>query len=452
MTKTAKISATPIGETVQQCINEIVSEPVLVSRDKAMSFVTSLASAYSLPGAERALENVHATSDDFWNGDEFAQRYRPYNVRDGVLTIPVYGSLINRMGYALGRYATGYQYIEAAYERGMDDENVERIVMHHHSGGGMVAGCFELAEKIASRRGEKPVIAMVQDAAFSASYALASAADEIVVSASGWTGSVGVLIMHVEFSEMLKDWGVKVTFVHEGEFKVDGNAMEPLSDTARASFQRTVSKSYDRFVTTVANNRGMKESAVRNTEARIYDNEDSIDVGFADREAEMETVIENDGSSKGRSTMTKTSFTQADIDAAVTSAVSTAETAAEAAQATAVAEAATAATAAERTRCAAVIGHENFAGREKLASRLLATEMSAEDIAEALGDAAPAAAAPKGKGSGKNHFAEHMNKDGGAGVEDDEDDGDGGDTPEAVSAGLTKAYVKSGGRMRQSQA
>ena len=82
--------------------------------------------------------------------DEFMAWLRPYNVRGGVLTIPVYGVLIHKMSFKFGSWATGYAYIRRAFDRGMADPEVHSIVFDHNSPGGMVAGNFELAEHVLS--------------------------------------------------------------------------------------------------------------------------------------------------------------------------------------------------------------------------------------------------------------------------------------------------------------
>lgn len=188
----------------------------------------------------------------------------------------------------------------------------------------------------------------------------------------------------------------------------------------------------------------MEESAVRNTEARVYDNGDSIGVGFADRQAELEEVIASDGDSKKGVMMTTKTHTQAQVDAAVEEAVAAANVASAASTETAVAAAVEATTTAERARASAVISGDNFEGRAKLAGRLLGTSMSAEEIGEALGDAAPLKAAPSAPAGGGSHFDDAMGD--GAGVTGEDDDAATGLA--ATTKGLTDAFVASGGTVR----
>lgn len=232
------------------------------------------------------------SDDDFWpDEDDWMAYYRPYNVKGGVLTINISGVLLNKFPYAVPGWATGYDYISRAIDRGMADPNVRHIVLAVHSPGGEVAGCFELSDKIEGLRGQKPITAFSWDMAYSAAYALASAADELAVTRSGGTGSVGVVTMHVDYSEAMKKWGVKVTFIYAGKYKVEGNGYEPLAEEAKDRIQARIDRLYGVFVETVARNRGMDQDAVRKTEAMCYDAADSVEIGFADRIGSPEDEI-----------------------------------------------------------------------------------------------------------------------------------------------------------------
>ena len=64
---------------------------------------------------------------DFWHPD-FAW-YRPYNVQNGVLQVPVSGILMNGISGTMSGWFTGYRYIQEAVGRGITDPNVRGIAM-----------------------------------------------------------------------------------------------------------------------------------------------------------------------------------------------------------------------------------------------------------------------------------------------------------------------------------
>lgn len=337
-----------------------MGNPLLIDQSRADLLSATLSHLIADPEANKLMGAM--SRGDFWEGgDDFA--WRPYVVHDGILQIPVQGVLLNRFSYALGRWATGYQYIEKALLRGLDDANVRAIALLVDSPGGEVAGCFELAEKVFAGRGRKPIRAFASDHAYSAAYALASAATDLVVSSSGGTGSVGVVTAHYDVSKAMEDYGVKITFVFAGDHKVDGNPYQPLPDSVRVRMQKRIDKIYSTFVSTVARNRDMDEEAVKDTKALTYDAEDSITVGFADRIGALdeEMVIFKDEVAAAEDE--QMSITQEQMDAAVATAR------AEGVQAGKVEGKAEGVTA-ERTRIKAIIGSEDGKKKPKAALTL----------------------------------------------------------------------------------
>ena len=178
-----------------------------------------------------------------------------------------------------------YGSIRRAFLAAIAADDVAAIALLIDSPGGTVSGCFDLADTIFAARGGKPIHAILSENAFSAAYALASAADHISVPRTGGTGSVGVIGMHADLSKMLDQFGIAMTLLTYGDRKADGNPFEPLSKAARAEWQDTIDASGDLFVATVARNRGLAEEAVRKTEAAVFMGAQGVEVGFADNVA-----------------------------------------------------------------------------------------------------------------------------------------------------------------------
>src|SRR5690606_2132764 len=59
-----------------------------------------------------------------------------------------------------------YEEIRAACDALMDDASVDAVVLRIDSPGGLAAGLFDLTDHIYSRRGEKPIHAVIDDIAF----------------------------------------------------------------------------------------------------------------------------------------------------------------------------------------------------------------------------------------------------------------------------------------------
>lgn len=374
-------------------------------------------------------------ADDFWYDEsDWRAVYRPYIVRDGVLLIPVKGVLLNDFGYALGNWATGYQYIWRAFERGMGDLNVRGIALVCDTPGGMVAGNFELVDKMYAMRGVKPIAGFAHESAYSAGYSIISAADpgSITVSRTGGVGSIGVVTSHVDLSKMMEQDGIAVTFIHAGKHKVDGNPYEALAPEVKARIQKRIDYLYGIFVSTVARNRDMDEQAVRETEALTFGAPEALSNGLADKIGGFDDALADFSASlnpqEGDETMAD--LTQADIDTAVAAATQNQEAALANARAEGAAEGATA----ERTRINAILASD--AGKERPKAALSAALKTGMDLETATTFLAELPAEKAGdtdakNGKGKDRFDAAMDKtdnpdmtDGGQGKERSDEDAD----------------------------
>lgn len=351
--------------------------------------------------------SMQASADDqFWTelGD-WGDDLRPYVVVDGVLQIPIKGVLLNDFPYTFFGMATGYDYIWRAFQRGMGDANVKGIALVIDSPGGMVAGCFDAADKALALKAEvgKPVAAFAAESAYSAAYVWACVGDSITVSRTGGVGSIGVVTMHVDYSAALEKSGVAVTYIHAGKHKVDGNPYQALPEDVKARFQTRIDELYAIFVDHVAACRPLDSAAVRATEALCFTASEAQSNGIADAIGALDDALaafaaDLSPPSEGDDTMSKQDNSAADpaaVDNAAAAvpavAVDTAQIAADAVQA-------------DRERQRAITGSDEAKDRPALAAHIaLNTDLSVEDAKAML-----SASAAETKGDGPTPFAKHM--------------------------------------------
>lgn len=152
------------------------------------------------------------------------------------------------------------------------------------SPGGEVEGLFEacrVMRQMASKAG-KPVVAYVDESAYSAAYAIAAVADAIYLPPSGGVGSIGVIGELVDLSAAYKSEGVRVEVIASGDEKADGNPAVPLSDPVIARAQARVDQLAGLFFDWVAVRRGMRAGEVQALEAACVYAEAAIAAGLAD--------------------------------------------------------------------------------------------------------------------------------------------------------------------------
>lgn len=277
--------------------------PLLVEPSKAMAFLSGLGPR--ILGRRVELADLPVGTGDLGAGalparasllaDPLSDRLRqqgdaPYAVVDGIAVIEITGVLIHRgswIGQSSGQ--TSYEGIAAQIEAAAKDPAVRGLALEIDSFGGEVAGVFDLADRIRAIRASKPVWAFVAEHAFSAGYALASQADRILLPRTGAVGSIGVVVMHADLSGQLDQDGVRVSLIHSGQHKVDGNPYAPLPEAVRADIQREIDVLRFLFADTVAAGRGgrLSQEAALATEAAVYRGTDAVAAGLADEVTDL---------------------------------------------------------------------------------------------------------------------------------------------------------------------
>jgi signal peptide peptidase SppA len=221
-------------------------------------------------------------------------RPRPYRrTPDGIAIITVVGELVNRGAYVgASSGVVSYEGIKFQLMQAAADPRTIAIILDLESPGGEAVGAFEAAAVVRQVASIKPVHAVVNGMAASAGYALASGASRITTMPTGISGSIGVVMLHLDFSKYLEEEGIKPTFIFAGAHKVDGNVYEPLPENVRQRMQGEISSFYDQFIETVAaGRRAMTADQIRGTGALVFKGQDAVDIGLADAVGTFEEVL-----------------------------------------------------------------------------------------------------------------------------------------------------------------
>lgn len=222
--------------------------------------------------------------------------YRPYEVLDGVAIIPAQGSLCQRVG-GLKPYSgmVGYDQIGTLFEMAMADEAVRAVLFDIDSPGGEVAGCFDVARKIAAmsaRNGGKPIIGAANEQACSAGYALLSACDEIYMPETGIVGSIGVWTLLVDMTRALDKDGLEVTMIRAGERKARGGPYEKADKATVAKLLDWVEATRVQFAELVASNRNISADQVLSQEGDWYHGNEAMTQSLIDGIGPFEAIFE----------------------------------------------------------------------------------------------------------------------------------------------------------------
>jgi signal peptide peptidase SppA len=396
---------------------------------------------------------LHNASDSILPPELFSTKKgqradRGYQVIDGVAVLNVSGALVHKTRMeADSSTLLGYNSIAADLQDAMDHPDVHAVLQVWDSPGGEAQGAFEYADRALALRGKKPFYAIADGMAASAGYLGASAADTLAITATGFAGSIGVVMRHVDMSAALMAEGVRVSHIYAGSKKIDGNSFEPLSAAVRADFQAEIDGLYTNFIDAVARARRLDPEAVRATQAATYRGADAIRVGLADRLSTADTLISELSAQRVRTYALGSTerFSTADTGATMS------QTSTPGGQAPATQQPATqpeitqsdlnaamaAGAATERKRIESILEHSNASAQAALARQCIAAGLSVEQSSAILGavvSAAPAAAAPP--------FAAAMAALGNPRVSGIESSADTNADPQAQAAALAKSVLQ----------
>ena len=276
-------------------LNAICERPWYLTPGKAAEMMSVL---------QRRAEGLAVQAETVQAVAEANRRDRQSTRSSSVAVLPVLGVLSNRMDLLTeSSGGTSMDRLGQDFDALVNDDSVGSIILEMDSPGGSAMGTPELAAKIFAARDIKPIVAVAEPEAASACYFLGTAAGEVVVTPSGWVGSVGTLVIHTDYSEQNKMLGVAITYIHEGKFKVEGNSDEPLGDEAMEYLKAQIHEYYEVFVKAVAKYRGKSPADVRANfgQGRMVLAKDAVANGMADRIGTLEeTIARLAGTSRSR--------------------------------------------------------------------------------------------------------------------------------------------------------
>jgi len=208
------------------------------------------------------------------------------NINDYTAFVNISGVITHKLSFLQGLLGggTSVTQLEKVLTELSNNDSVKRIVLVIDSPGGEVDGVENLSNFIYSLREKKEVIALVEPLAASAAYWIASAASSIyLTSRTAMVGSIGVVAIHRDYSEMEKMQGIKTTEIYAGKYKRALSQHAPLTQDGKAILQDQVERVYSVFVDAIARNRGVTvEKVLKYADGKLYIGDDALVSGLAD--------------------------------------------------------------------------------------------------------------------------------------------------------------------------
>lgn len=202
---------------------------------------------------------------------------------DSYEVLPATGSRIASLDLE-GEISDSKEFVDQLKDYGRRS-GVRSVVLRINSPGGGVAASQEIYEAVRKFRAEtnKKVVVSMGSVAASGAYYVACAADKIFANPGTITGSIGVIAEWYNYGELLRWAKTQDIVIKSGAFKDAGSATRPLTEEERAYFQSLIDNMYHQFVSAVAENRKMKEEALRPlADGRVFTGQQAKDNGLVD--------------------------------------------------------------------------------------------------------------------------------------------------------------------------
>jgi protease-4 len=228
---------------------------------------------------------------------------RSESARDKIAVLTIAGSILEGDGF-----------VKRQIDRVRDDDHVVAVVARIDSPGGTVTGSDYLLHHLRKLCDDRklPLVVSMGGICASGGYYIAMAVgdrpDSIYAEPATWTGSIGVVIPHYDFSGLLTKWEVRDDSVVSHEDKLMGSPTRSLDPQQRAAerdlLQRLVDVSFDRFVDIVKSGRPQlaedAEKLQRATTGQIFTADQALELGLVDKIGFVEDAVARAAELAGR--------------------------------------------------------------------------------------------------------------------------------------------------------
>ena len=175
------------------------------------------------------------------------------------------------------------------------DKSVKALVIRVDSPGGSVGASQEIYRAIERfREGGKPVVVSMGNVAASGGYYVSAPADFIYANEGTITGSIGVIVQHVAYRELMKKIGISATSIKTGKFKDTLNPFRELTPEEKKYLKDTLTEVYEQFIRAILKYRKDKVEEERLREVadgRVITGESALKLGLVDALGGLEDAV-----------------------------------------------------------------------------------------------------------------------------------------------------------------
>lgn len=173
-----------------------------------------------------------------------------------------------------------------------DDKEVKAVVLRIDSPGGSALESELIYQELLKLKSSKPMIVSMGGVAASGGYYISCASEQIIADPGCLTGSIGVIMMLPEATDLGRKLGLRSQTIKFGKFAGGLNPLEPYSEELLASLKRNSQGTYSEFKSRVMSARKISPDKINSiAEGRIYSAEDALALGLVDELGSLDRAI-----------------------------------------------------------------------------------------------------------------------------------------------------------------
>jgi protease-4 len=172
------------------------------------------------------------------------------------------------------------------------DDDVKAIVLRVNSPGGSATASEIIQREAILTAKEKPVIVSMGNVAASGGYWISTYANRIFAEPTTITGSIGVFGRLLNVKKLANENGVTWDVVKTGKFADVQTISRPKTPKELEIIQASVNRTYDQFITKVADSRKLEKSKVSEiAQGRVWSGVEAKSLGLVDQIGGLEDAV-----------------------------------------------------------------------------------------------------------------------------------------------------------------
>lgn len=169
-------------------------------------------------------------------------------------------------------------------------DDIKGVVIRVNSPGGSALASDIIYNSIKNLT--KPVYISMGGVAASGGYYISAAGDKIYADKETLTGSIGVITMIPNVSELLKKAEINYSVISKGKYSDMGSLVRDLTEDEKDKIKASSLKVYEEFVDRVAEGRNMaREEVLKSAEGRVWLGEEAKKIGLVDEIGGIEKAV-----------------------------------------------------------------------------------------------------------------------------------------------------------------